>query len=985
MTSEGGNGTGGDGERQININTQRFGALLKPPSEFNMNVENKAEAWKKWKRQFQFFTDASGLSEEQPKVQVGTLMTCLGEGVLDIYDTFEFEDGEEDQIQIVLSKFEEVFKMEKGNETQERQIFYTMKQGSKKFNDFLSELQIQAKKCNFGEAQSSMIRDQIIRGIKEDSTREKLHMKKDLDLKAATEICRTQERIKSLMSEFKNSTKEVDIVKKSDEKKDKVKTADSTTAVDCGKCGRKHEKKKCPAYGATCFTCNGKNHYSKCCFKKKSFQKKASTVETEEEQDEVSMVNLRLDTVRDKGEDWFQVILVNGKKLNVKLDTGAQCNVVSRTTALQLGFDKVNKSVTKSIVSFNNVKTPVLGEFTANCSTSKGNTVPIKFKVIDTDVCPILGRDSCVKMNLIQRVEEITMEEDIFNGVGCLKNFKYRLEFKENPEFEISGSRNIPHALRDEVKSELDSMMNLGVIEKVKEASPVVSNMVVVKRNGKIRVCLDPTNLNKNLLRRHFPMRTIDQIAARIVQAKWFTVLDCRKGFWHIEVDEVSRPYLTFITPWGRFRYCRMPPGISSAPEVFQEQTTSLLEEVSENAEVSMDDVLLFHSTLDGLKALTKKVMKKFYEAGLRLNKEKCQFFKQKVKFLGHWITKDGMMADDEKIKAIHNLRQPKTKKEIQRLLGSVNYLSKFIQNSSDLTAPLRRLLPKDIVFAWGPEQKEAFEKIKHTLTNLPLLRYYDVNAEVTVSVDSSSVAMGAVLLQGDQPVYYASKALTDTQQTYPQIEKEALAIKFGLNRFHDFVYGKKITVESDHKPLEAIWKKPIHRAPPRLKKIMLDCMRYPILVVYKKGKDIPLADILSRDVENEPPDPIEESLEVNVVIDMRLSWYKEIKEATGKDEKLIKLQQIIQTGWPENLDKVPDNLKKYVTFRDELSVVDGVIFKSDKVLIPEGLQLKAMRLNHDGHFGYENCIKRAKETMFWIGMGSDIREFVQHCTACQK
>jgi hypothetical protein len=172
--------------------------------------------------------------------------------------------------------------------------------------------------------------------------------------------------------------------------------------------------------------------------------------------------------------------------------------------------------------------------------------------------------------------------------------------------------------------------------------------------------------------------------------------------------------------------------------------------------------------------------MEKLGKAGLKLNKLKCLFNQTRVKFLGHYISANGLEADHEKIEAIRKLKSPNNRKQLQRLLGMVNYLAKFIQNLSSITEPLRKLLSKNIQFKWDFEQEEAFVKIKEVLTSLPVLQLYDVNLPVTLSVDASKYAIGAVLLQRSHPVAYASKSLTKAQQEYSQIEKEAYAIRFG-------------------------------------------------------------------------------------------------------------------------------------------------------------------------------------------------------------
>lgn len=445
-------------------------------------------------------------------------------------------------------------------------------------------------------------------------------------------------------------------------------------------------------------------------------------------------------------------------------------------------------------------------------STVKGKRSNLTYKVVDLDVTPVLGEASCVQMNLIKRVETVGIENDIFKGLGCFKDFEYELDFKPDAKFDIRPARMIPHKLRDEVKMELDNMVKMGVIVKQEEPTPVVSNLVVVRKNKKIRLCLDPTDVNRNILRRHYPLRTVEEIAARIGNSTWFTILDCKKGFWQVKVAEASQKYLTFGTPWGRYSCKRLPFGLASAPEVFQNLITTLLEGMT-NTDVSMDDILIYATSEEQLRELTTEVMNRLHQAGLKLNKEKCCFAKRSVKFLGHIVSDTGLKPDPEKIEAIRRLKVPENKKQLQRLIGMVTYLSKFITNLSQVTVPLRVLLQKDVVWYCSHEQQAAFEQIKQQLCVLPTLKFYDVNKRNVLSVDCSSHSMGAVLLQDGRPIAYASKALTSTQQNYPQIEKEAFAIRFGCQKFHSYVFGKPVTIETDHQPLESFFKKPLDKA----------------------------------------------------------------------------------------------------------------------------------------------------------------------------
>lgn len=214
---------------------------------------------------------------------------------------------------------------------------------------------------------------------------------------------------------------------------------------------------------------------------------------------------------------------------------------------------------------------------------------------------------------------------------------------------------------------------------------------------------------------------------------------------------------------------------------------------------------------------------------------------------MGHVLSKDGVALNPNRIKAITEFPEPKDKKNVQRLLGVVNYVSKYIPNYSQETKPLRDLLKKDVIFKWEEHHKAAFQRIVQTLRESPVLKYFDPSKKIVVSVDASKHGLGACLLQDNLPVSYASKALNETQINQAQITKELLAIWFGLFKFHEYVFARHVTVETDHKPLLSIVNKPLNKVPARLQRIRLTLQRYEFTLVYKPGKQLILADTLSR------------------------------------------------------------------------------------------------------------------------------------------
>ena len=215
------------------------------------------------------------------------------------------------------------------------------------------------------------------------------------------------------------------------------------------------------------------------------------------------------------------------------------------------------------------------------------------------------------------------------------------------------------------------------------------------------------------------------------------------------------------------------------------------------------------------------------------------------MSYFGHVLSDKGVQPDPKKIAAIQEMEPPRDKHDLETLLGMVNYLSKFTPSLEEAIAPLTSLLRKDSEFLWDCAQEAAFGKMKTLIDSAGTLSYFDANKSVKLEDDASKHGLGAVLLQNDKPVVCATKCLTPSEQDYAQIEKEMYAIVFGTERFHQYIYGRPVEIITDHKPLEAILRKPLSAAPPRLQRMMLRLQKYEINVLHKRGKNIPVADTL--------------------------------------------------------------------------------------------------------------------------------------------
>jgi transposase InsO family protein len=325
----------------------------------------------------------------------------------------------------------------------------------------------------------------------------------------------------------------------------------------------------------------------------------------------------------------------------------------------------------------------------------------------------------------------------------------------------------------------------------------------------------------------------------------------------------------------------------------------------------------------------------------------------------------------------------PSNVKDLQRFLG---YLSKFVSRLSELALPLQNLLHADTAWTWDSIHQRAFDNLKAAISSAPALQFYDVHKPVTLSCDASFGGLGAACLQDGLPVAYTSRSLTKAEQSYAQIEKELLAVTFACNKFHDYIIGKQVIVETDHKPLETIMKKPLLSAPMRLQRMMLQLQRYDLSLVYKKGSQLFIADTLSRAYLNETfPADIYEDYEILTVQPVASHKLDELQRKTALDPMMMQLASTILHGWPESQKDVPDDLKPYFNVRDQLATRDGVIYKGEKVVVPKSLQSDYLSCIHMGHTGVESTKRRARDILFWPGMNEDIEKFVRACSVCNS
>ena len=985
--------------------------MLTAPSPLQM-TGNVAENWKRFKQRYELYRVASGASKREASLQVPLLLHVMGEDALEVFNSFTWErETDSKDYEKVIKKFQDYFTPKK-NVVLERFHFNNISQNDQEdFDRFLTQIKNQASLCEFGELKDQLIRDRIVVGIKNKAVQERMLREKDLSLDNAITIAKTAEVTKNHLQQLHDHPTVSEVTRRSTQKKTQKKTQknrpqpkaqESNGKHKCRRCDNMHESRKCPAYGVQCHKCKGMNHFAKCCLSKKKVDQ-VQIEEPDEQEPEFDMGTVDIDAVAKKGQDWIRDIELNGTTIAMKLDTGAQANILS-----DKDFDKLQDKpkLEKTSVKLKGVgghHVRVKGKCSINAQF-RNMSAKETFYVVPNVKCSLLGKSLCEKLQLVKlvcAVDEsdtgystvLSKYKDVFDGLGCIPG-EHSIVTDETVSPVVHPCRKVPFALQQDLKEELERMESAQVIQKISEPTNWVNSLVVVKKKtGKLRVCLDPRDLNRAIKRQHFKLPTREEIMSRFAGAKIFSKMDASQGFYQLKLDKESSLKCTFNTPFGRYRYLRLPFGISSAPEVYSHAMRMMFEGMS-NVDTSMDDIIVWGKTKQEHDSALLKVLEVAQKNNLKLNRQKCEFGVSELTFLGDILSSDGIKPDPIKVAAINNMEKPSDKQGVQRFLGMVTYLAKWIPDLSTVTNPLRQLLIEKNEWQWGPEQDKAWESLKNLISSPPVLQFYDPQKPIKLSSDASKNGLGAVIMQlhDDEwkPVAYAARAMLDAETRYAQIEKELLSIVFACERFHQFIYGTSVQAETDHKPLVTLFTKPLNMCPLRVQRMLLRLQKYDLNVFYTPGKYLLTADTLSRSNKQERSaetlvDDVQ--LHIDMVIntmpisDQRLA---EIKRETENDPELKSVMDVILKGWPSNRSSCKPETVSYWNERDQLSTADGIILRGTRIVIPRTMRKSMLKKIHEGHMGIEKCKRRAREHVFWPGINAHITEMVESCTECQ-
>ena len=627
---------------------------LPPPQPLDIHGANCTEKWRRFEVAWSNYVLATELNAKDESIQVATLLTIIGEDAREVFSTFSWTDAKNAQkIDCVVRKFREYCQPTK-NIPFERYLFNQREQEmDESYDHYRTSLRKLAENCDFENiTPNEILRDRLIFGIRDSKVRERLLRELNLTLENTTDIiCRTAENMRSQMEIVQG-------------KEHVVEAVQSKTTIECWFCGKHHKRGRehCYAYGKQCSKCRKYNHFAAKCKSGISDKNKPVHAISKHVPD---IYSVDVFSVSNDESRFISFLLPSGSWIKFQVDTGAQCNVIP-LDVYKLANDDANLGLIshrKSIITaYGGAKIEVIGEVILDV-TRNGKFYRILCKIIDnSSVRPLLGRKACLGMNIVKDLDndEIHPPEfgkskvfSIESSSVCSDIEKLRMQyphvFAETPgklvgehHIKIDPSakpvqhppRRVPVAIHGKLKLTLDELERDGIISRVEEPTAWVNSIVVItKKDGNLRICLDPRELNLWIQREHYPLPTMDEISTRFAGAKVFSVLDAKCGFHHLLLDEESSYLTTFNSPFGRYRFRRLPFGICSAPEIFQRTMHELIEGLK-GVEVIADDFIILGvgETIESAQKNHDENLHAFLERceerNLHLNIEKVQLRK---------------------------------------------------------------------------------------------------------------------------------------------------------------------------------------------------------------------------------------------------------------------------------------------------------------------------------------------------------------------
>lgn len=569
--------------------------------------------------------------------------------------------------------------------------------------------------------------------------------------------------------------------------------------------------------------------------------------------------------------------------------------------------------------------------------------------------------------------------------IGCSKIEEFSIELKDTTPVTYRPYR-LSHAEREFVKTEIEEMKKNGIIRD--SSSPYASPILLVrKKNGEQRMCIDFRRLNLKTVKDRHPIPRIDDLLDRISGGQFFSSLDLASGYWQIPVSTETIPKTAFVTPDGQYECLRMPFGVTNGPATFQRMMNKLFKSQPSNKIFAyIDDILATAKSIEEALSLLEKILKLLRESGLTLRLSKCRFLKTELSYLGHEIQREGLRPSKEKIKAVSEFPTPKDVHTVRQFLGLAGYFRKFIKGFSKLTEPLTQLLQKKVQFEWKEEQEKAFQNLKEKLTERPILAVYNPHAETELHTDASSLGIGSTLLQKQsngmlQPIAYFSQSTTYDERRYHSYELETLAIVRSLQKFRVYLFGKSFKIVTDCSALRyTLTKKDLV---PRIARWWLLIQEFDFEIEYRPNCRMRHVDALSRNPIEEIPESFTETVadKSDIIKVKQLGNRDWVKILQSQDEKCRYLYQVLK----KKTSSEPREKEIFENYR----LINGRIFRKtelgNKWVVPMAVRKQILSMQHDdgGHPGIKQTEELVRRKFWFPKLRQYVKDYVSSCIQC--
>eukprot|EP00731_Ephydatia_muelleri_P020855 Em0013g582a len=894
--------------------------------------------------------------------------------------------------------------------------------------EYVACLQKMTEHCSFGPSLADTLRDRLVTGMRNEMVQRRLLTEVNLTLARAIEIAETAEKAEKDAAEIHPNAKNQEV--------HRVPHAgnDEASRPRCYRCGgRSHRPQDCRFMKEQCRFCRKQGHIERVCkakerevekLRQRGGRRRVDMVDMEKhgEQGEKTEENFPLywgEGVGGQGQ-WksgkpvLVKVFIEGIPLNMELDTGAAVSLLP-FSVYQAKFQHLPLRTTKTgLKTYTGEQVTPKGQIVVNV-TKESQTVTLPLIVVDGNGPPLLGRNwlASIPINW-QEIKMVTsskshsdwlqrlnrMMEKYPNlwkeGLEPAKGIKASLNMKENVTPVYWKARSIPYSMRARVEVELEKLQKDGVISPVTWSEWATPLVVVPKEDGRVRLCGDfKVSLNPALKVDHYPLPKVEDIFATLGKSKVFSKVDLKLAYLQLELEEETKKLVTVNTHKGLFQYNRLPFGIASAPAIWQRTMDTILHGIAK-VQCLLDDIIVAGETEEEHLTLLEEVLQRLNSYNLTVNKQKCKFFQKGVEFCGHYIDEHGLHRTQDKIKAVLEAPRPVNTSQLRSLLGMVNYYHRFLPGLATTLGPLHQLLQEGIKWQWAKDQEAAFRRIKEMMASETVLTHFNPELPLMVACDASAYGLGAVLSHRmqdgtERPVAFASRTLTAAEKNYAQIDKEALALIWGIKKFHHYLYGHHFTLITDHQPLTSILnpKKGLPATTTaRLQRYALFLAGYEFEICYRNTRQHANADALSRlpwETGNEARNEEGASFLIMQMEQLPITT-AQLREATGRDQVLSKVLRCCNQGWTTKGEELKEkNMTPYWHRQTELSTEQGCLLWGTRMVIPTKLRKQVLEELHEGHLGVVKMKSLARSTVWWPGLDTEIENITRACRGCQE